>query len=596
LDDGPRAGELEQLSQKSIRCLEALEWRHSTADLDDLYLAFVEPRATALTEYWEAVRDGDPARISAVGGGSPPMALASHVAARARQDYFHLRQVFWQRVTKQGQYYFPVLSTQHQKAALYMLWLGHLLAEEAVDVVEAACVTNSTPWLDESVSTFPFAKRALAEVGVVLDVQGRTTPLRRYGFAPVKWVATEMVRLLAVHGDPLVARRDDDGEEDSFALLWRSVWGRVGQILGGDDLTPAERSSSRFWLGHGGIAHPGVTPSGVATEAEDNEGLEAVKSREAEQELRLDFLAAGVWQPTWFEVAGLEVLYYAHARRREALLLFRRAARDSPLATQLLATLNGRLFPVGDPASTVATFFDNLVHQKPSPEFGRMFRDNFYKQVPLAHLYPGEGELNVCRHRLEASSFASAATLAVPDEPSSVILDHRQDDFGVMAMYMNGQPAERVLKDKGGVALKPEAGRPRAADTERLMVAILRISFDGTVVQKGVPQQVLLDEAAWLDELEQDAATGRPLPTRPEAAYAQLGGDPRRKPAVIVRLMRRTFVLYERVGGPLLTLECQSLPHALMVWLVLMPRDLLPLRALPVPFQLQLAPLFRRGR
>jgi hypothetical protein len=212
----------------------------------------------------------------------------------------------------------------------------------------------------------------------------------------------------------------------------------------------------------------------------------------------------------------------------------------------------------------------------------------------LAHLYPGEGELNVCCHRIDATPFAAAATLAAPDEPGTVILEARPDDYALLVLFMDGRPTERVLREKQGVALTAEGDRPRSAQTERLMVALMRIAFDGNVVQHGVAPEFLLKRTAWLDELEQDAAKGRPLPESPDAAYVQLGGDARRKPAVILRLMRRTFVLYQRPGHPLMTLECASLPHAVVVWLLLTPRAVIPLEAIPVPFRLIIGPAGRQ--
>jgi hypothetical protein len=216
-------------------------------------------------------------------------------------------------------------------------------------------------------------------------------------------VVRGLVELAAKHGDPLVSGGGDDHPSSSFTLLWRAAWGRVGDILGGDHLTDAQRRDRKFWLGLGGLPHPGVvrvpdpaTSYGTSStdpyshdrthSRADTEPLfETAAEQAAEQELDLAFLGAGGWQPTWHELASLEIFYHAHERRRHVLAVFRDAARANGQGQELLHRVIGpRLGP--DPAAAcfraASTFFDNLAHETPTPEFGRMFRDCFYKEVP----------------------------------------------------------------------------------------------------------------------------------------------------------------------------------------------------------------------
>jgi hypothetical protein len=63
------------------------------------------PRATFLTDYWEAVRLGDPTAIQVfclASGGDDAMEVVRRIASRARRDYEGLRQRLWRREGADG--------------------------------------------------------------------------------------------------------------------------------------------------------------------------------------------------------------------------------------------------------------------------------------------------------------------------------------------------------------------------------------------------------------------------------------------------------------------------------------------------------------
>ena len=545
----------------TLRVEAETSWTFDTSDCADLLLAWVRPRA-ALT----AAVYADPR------GMLGTAARARVYATRVEADYAGVR---GRLLDRKRQHAGHGNMTPAQRTALVQLFVGTLVAHHAAEQVAAAEEGRLLPLEDEA-ATLPFVAAVAAKTEECLTTADRYKSFSHYTLDEWQTTLAVLTRVLNLHGDQLGG---------GLWETWHAIWSRLAVVLM-DDLRPAERADPTFYPTNAGL---GSLYTDVADDPAEAE-------RTTRQHYALPLVAGGFRLRMYF-LTCVEIVYWTHVRRLRVLDVFKTAAR----AFSALAALVVR--ERASPAACASAAIDlvTTLDRERDPLVMRLLIDKVYPEsLPLSWVWCEEEELAAAtsaEHSGRDRLMTGIGPVA-PRNPDDVVRARRPVDFRALAELADDARVLTHVVERFLVGQEGTEDERAAGPMERMSVVLLVRLVDGLLARAHVPIEYSLQRASYIDELAQfgKAALTHPLPATPAEAYERYTAGNSRCACALVRLMRRTFLVFRQPGGggggggapprPLVTLELPSFLLGLCLWLA---------RAAPLVHTLERLPLAFRA-
>ena len=266
---------------------------------------------------------------------------------------------------------------------------------------------------------------------------------------------------------------------------------------------------------------------------------------------------------TPFFFSLLEMRFRAYQARFDALAAFEAAVQESR------PVMRDHLRPklhAAEPHAIICSFLEWMRNHQDSIS-QRFLREEIGNPMAKAHLRTGEVERYILQRVEEAGS---DQVLNERPPAMEVLKTMRQAAFRQVDRFLERSGEQVKLVVDGFLRVEALANKewrpvPAAHDTERLALLLLPNLLDAALSRKDAKHRIM--ECSWIDELKQEAACGPPLFTTPAEAVAQCPEAQAAGGVMLVRLLRRTFVLYQ---GPTV-LEVPTFSAGLLLVLSFLP-------------------------
>jgi hypothetical protein len=536
---------IDTLLKQKPRVLEIndeVQWLYETSDIVHLLKRVVGPRMALVTDVY-ANPEGTLATVD----------RAAAFAARTDAEYTRVRA----HLLAPGQQHRGHADmTAAQRTALYHFFIAALVAVYGRLLVGARARHRACE-LESEATDLPYVSAVYAATGDRLTTADKYRSYGIYTLDELQQSLAALTRTLNLHGDQLGG--GGSGGAATLDVTWATMWSRMAMILM-DDLTAGERADPDFYPTFGGLGSLFTDPVADTTTEWERRRHYPLPLVAGNQRLRTYFLArADIW-------------YGTHAPRLAALRRFTAAA-------SVTTSVSGA-FAVRVPNATCsAAFVALLQHVKATrhPLLMRLLNDRVYSDALGRSWIWCEEEEEMAAWTAENASrdrLVQAAGQIAPKAPEDAVRTFRPADFKVLADLADDATLIDSIIDEFLVGQEgTEAGRP-ASRMERMAVVFITRLIDGLMVGT-VPTGFTVGDSLFLDEATHfgaDAARHR-LVVDADDAFRRYG---RTSGCALVRLMRRTFVVFSRPlpARGLVTVEVPSFLLGLCVWLARLPKTI----------------------